>query len=272
MTAVDEIRTVGYDMAFDIYPYYPNMAGLLWRAGIPERFGFTTGGRGALYTGTVPWVDDRCHIAEKQARLIRSAFVGRGDIDSPPPTLALPSAASISAVEQLLQHRGIAGDYVILHAGSGARARLWPISSWRALAERLAATTSVVLTGVGVVEEEAARTISADVPRCFNLTGQLDWQNLNALVAGASVVVSGETSLGHLAAARRIPCVAIYSGITDTREWRPLGAPEIPLTVLSAAVQCAPCYRTAGCATMDCVRGVSAADVAQAVESILTIR
>jgi ADP-heptose:LPS heptosyltransferase len=267
-TALDEIRAVGYDTAFDIYPYYPNMAGLLWRAGIPRRFGFSTGGHGALYTDTIPWLDDRCHIAEKQARLVRSAFAKSEPSAPLSPALPEPSTESVSAVEELLQRSGVGPGYVILHAGSGAVARLWPVSAWRALAERLVATRPVVLTGVGPAEEATARTIAAELPGCFDFTGKLDWPRLNALVARAAAVVAGETSLGHLAAARRIPGVAIYSGITDTREWRPLGARDVPLTVLSAPVPCAPCYRAAGCATMDCVRGVSVDDVVRAVESI----
>jgi heptosyltransferase-2 len=271
-TALSEIREVGYDIAFDIYPYYPNMAGLLWRAEIPRRYGFSTGGRGALYTATIPWVDDRCHIAEKQARLIRSAFAEHATPGISAPTLAPPSSESSAGVARMLEQQGVGAGYVILHAGSGVAARLWPVSSWRALAERVAGKNPVVLTGVGAAEEEVAHAIAAGLPNCFNFTGRLDWQQLNALVAGAAIVVSGETSLGHLAAARRVPGVAIYSGITDTREWRPLGGVHVPLTVLSAPVPCAPCFRGDGCATMDCVRGVSVDDVARAIQSILETR
>ena len=177
---------VGYDVAFDIYPYYPNMAGLLWRAGIPRRFGFATGGRGALYTATIP-LDRRSLPHRREAGAPHPICVSRSRTRrAAAPTLLAAVGRSRRRRRTVLRTHGVAGDYVILHVGSGATARLWPVSSWRALARRLAATRPVVLTGVGAGEEEAARTIAADVPNCFNLTGRLDWQQLEALVAGAA--------------------------------------------------------------------------------------
>src|SRR4030095_3015555 len=49
-TALREIRSARYDAAVDLYAYYPNMAWLMWRAGIPVRVGYRSGGYGPLYT------------------------------------------------------------------------------------------------------------------------------------------------------------------------------------------------------------------------------
>jgi ADP-heptose:LPS heptosyltransferase len=271
--ARSEIERTHYDVGLDLYPYYPNMAGLFWRAGVPRRIGFATGGRAALYTGVAAWIDDRSHIAEKHLRLTQLAFPGVEGSSATVPRLAPPSEMANRAVAAFLTGHGLdlAEPFVILHAGAGAPVRMWPIDSWRELASRLTRAVPVILTGAGAPEEAAAVTIAAGMDRCINAVGKLDWRQMEALVARAAVVVAGETSIGHLAAAHRTPGVAIYTGITDTREWRPLGSPDVPLTVLSRAVPCAPCYRPDGCATMDCVRGVTVEEVERAIRSILAL-
>jgi ADP-heptose:LPS heptosyltransferase len=267
--AVSEISAVGYDIAFDLYPYYPNMAGVLWRAGVPRRYGFTSAGRKALYTTALEWIDDRCHISEKQVRLLRCAYPQIDDSRTPAPRLALPRDEMRASTAQMLSARGVAGPYVILHAGVGDATRSWPVPAWRELAERLTRTSDVVLTGAGAAELAAADVIGSGLPQCLNLAGKLDWRSLEAVVERAAVVVAGETSLGHLAAAHRTPGVAIYSGITDTREWRPLGNPAVPLVVLSAAVSSTSCYRPSEYGDTNPMRGVTVDQVLAAVEQIL---
>jgi len=42
--AVAGIKDVGYDIAIDLYPYFPNAAGILSDAAVPIRIGYTSGG------------------------------------------------------------------------------------------------------------------------------------------------------------------------------------------------------------------------------------
>ncbi|HEY4304169.1 MAG TPA: glycosyltransferase family 9 protein [Gemmatimonadaceae bacterium] len=267
------ISDVGYDIAVDLYPYYPNMAGLLWRSGIARRVGFASGGRAPLYTAASEWIDDRSHISEKQLRLLRTALPELDGAAAPAPRLAPPTATATQTVGALLASNSVAtgSRYVILHPGAGMATRLWPVASWRELAQRVSSVVPVVLTGVGLAEQVAAGTIAQGLDGCVNLVDQLNWRQLEALVANAAVVVAGETSVGHLAAAHRTPGVGIYTGITDTREWRPLGAPAVPMAILSAPVPCAPCYRANGCEAMTCVRDIPVNRVLTEVFRILDL-
>ena len=70
--------------------------------------------------------------------------------------------------------------------------------------------------------EVAAR---AGLPPDAVLAGRTDLLGLAALVAGARLVVCGDTGVGHLATAYRTPSVLLF-GPTPPAEWGPPDRPE----------------------------------------------
>ena len=262
--AIDELRGIGYDAAFDLYPYYPNMAGVLRESGIPIRAGFVTGGRGSYYTHPLAWVDDRVHVAEKQARLVRSVLTDVA-VDTP-----LPSAIPTLSDAKGRDLRGVGTRFAILHPGAGVHTKDWPIERWQTLARELASRgVSVVFTGAGDAECRRCDALAKEIPGSMSLAGTLDWAGLTRLVEAASVVVSGDTSVAHLAAALRTPNVVLYSGINPISEWRPLNHPDVPMSTLTEDVPCAPCFRGCGCPTMECVRGIAVERVVAEIDRVL---
>ena len=267
-SALAEIRRVGYDAAIDMYMYYPNMAGLLWGAGIPVRVGWTSGGYGPLYTHPVDWSDREEHTAEQQARLVRVLVPELGDMPAPryelPP---VPRDAALRA-ETVLREAGLQpGRYVVVHTGPGSPLREWPAASWRQLAERLTADGHrLAFTGSGIEQACRIADITRDLPGCVDLCNRLDWQGFVHAITCADAVVAVETVATHVAAAVGTPCVAIWSGIGRMSHWRPRSE---ECTVLIGSVPCAPCFRSRGCEAMSCVRDVSVDAVAQALRSHL---
>lgn len=271
--ALREVHAVGYDLAFDLYPYYPNMAGILWRAGIGRRVGFTSGGRSALYTDALDWADDRVHIATKHARLIAHVVAAASADEFVPATIAPTPADVAHRVDALLVERRVGTGYVVLHAGAGTRVKDWPLTQWRLLSERLAGVgRRLVFTGASVAERAFAARLARELPASVSLAGELQWPEMTHVVRKAAAVVSGDTSVAHLAAAVRTPAVVLYSGINPLSEWHPLADPAIPMQLLTHDVACAPCFRRDGCATMSCIRDVSVDDVMAAVERLVDAR
>ncbi len=272
-TAVAEMRAAHYDVAFDLYPYYPNMAGVLWRAGIPRRAGFVTGGRGALYTVAAPWIDDRAHVAEQHARLVRRLIVDLAHATPLPYHVERPDAEDARRIRQVLAEHGLGDGYIVLHPGSGARKKDWPLEHWQELARRLIDDgRRIVLTGAGADEMAAASRIAAALPGCVNLCGAVDWSELTEVIHAADVVVCGDTSVAHLAAAMARPHVVLYSGINPIEEWRPLPPDGVPSALLTNPVPCAPCFRGDGCESMACVRGITVDRAIAAVDAMLPAR
>jgi ADP-heptose:LPS heptosyltransferase len=264
--ALREIRAVGYDVAVDLYMYYPNMAGLLWRAGIPVRIGYTSGGYGPLYTHPVDWSDGERHTVEQQASLLRVLAPVLTDAVAAPYRVPEVPPAARNRAEAILRDAGIAsGTYLVVHMASGSALREWPREKWRQLSERLTANGQhLVFTGSGDAQWTAAEHVTRSLSHCTNLCGQLGWHEFVHVVKSAELVVCVETVAAHIAAAVGTPCVALWTGIARLSHWRPLDADTV---VLSNPVPCAPCFRSRGCASMSCIRDLTVDTVLEAVRS-----
>jgi lipopolysaccharide heptosyltransferase II len=220
--ALREIRAVGYDAAVDLDIYYPNMAGLLWRAGIPVRIGYTSGGYGPLYTDPVDWSDGELHTTEQQALLLRRLAPALGDTAALSYHVPEVPFAARHRAESALRAAGVAaGDYLVVHMGSGSPLREWPREKWRDLAERLTADGHcLVFTGSGDPQRQAADDVIRGLRQCTNLCEHLGWHEFIHVVKCAKVVVCVETVASHVASAVGTPCVALWTGITRLSHWR----------------------------------------------------
>jgi ADP-heptose:LPS heptosyltransferase len=252
--ALREIRDARYDAAIDTAAYYPNFARIVWRAGIPTRVGFTSGGEGPLYTHPVPWTEGR-HAARDALALLRELAPGYDDGGDLSYDLSAVAPDGRARVEALLARAGTRpGDYVVLHAGAGHPRKEWPIDRWRSVARSLAdAGVPLVLTGAGSEQLRAADELERAVPEALNLSDRLTWPEFRAVIAGARLLLSVDTVAMHLAGASGVPCVALMTGIDRPERWNPLGGHA---TILTAPVPCAPCFRSRGCGEMSCVRDI----------------
>lgn len=267
-SAFRSIAAERYDVAIDSYPFFPNMAGVLWRSRIPVRIGYASGGFGPLYTNAVEWVDDREHIAKKQRRLT-ALLVGERLLAVEPAYALSPDSTDVTArVDGLFPTNGVRA-VILLHPGSGSVQKDWPLTHWVELATELAAreNTRVILTGAGARDAEIARQIAAAVPAVESFVDRLSWGEFVGVVRRASLVISGDTSAAHVAAAVGTPHVTLFTGINDAAEFRPLSNRTV---VLSYEVSCAPCFRGAGCATMACIRQIAPNHVLRTAVALLS--
>jgi ADP-heptose:LPS heptosyltransferase len=260
---------VKYDLAIDLYPFFPTMAGLMWRAAIPARAGFTSGGGGPLHTHRLDWQDDRAHVTTKQRRLIDVVLPpGKESPSGIRYSLTPVSAEAREHARNRLAALNVVGDYAVIHPGAGAALKGWVVDRWRDVAAQLSAEgLGVVLTGSGVEEKTLAQSIAKGIDGCVDVVGMTTWSEFVNIVSGARVAISPDTATAHVAAAMGTPCVVLFSGINDLREWMPIGSRVVPLI---NAVPCAPCFRKHGCATMSCVRDISADVVASEALKLAT--
>jgi ADP-heptose:LPS heptosyltransferase len=122
-------------------------------------------------------------------------------------------------------------DAVIMHPGAKAEARRWPVSRFAEVARGLdVAGHRVVITGSA---SERTRCLAvaglAGLGQDSVVAGELDLGGLAALVAGARLVVSGDTGIAHLASAYATPSVILF-GPTSPERWGPPA--KNPATVL----------------------------------------
>jgi ADP-heptose:LPS heptosyltransferase len=264
--AMREIKAVGYDLAIDLYPYFPNSIPLLFAAGIPARLGWTSGGFGALLTHALDWQYAHEHVVEWHKKLIDMIQPCRAHT-----ALARPELYSSEQIreqwEKIAREHGIPRGYVALHVGSGGVHRRWPKENWKYLAKLcLESGWSIVLLGYGEDEERACGDIAAVSTAITDLSGKLSWPLMAEAIGRSALLVGLESASSHIAAARDVPSVSIYTGISHPTVFRPFH----PMSrVVIHPTACSPCHLSRGCEGMECVRLTSPQTVFSEIQSLM---
>ncbi|MET9503415.1 glycosyltransferase family 9 protein [Streptomyces sp. NPDC006622] len=116
---------------------------------------------------------------------------------------------------------------VVVHPGAESAARRWPAERYAALARTLRAEGHRVVVTGGPAEDALVLDVAgrAGLPGRDALRGGLPFGELSALVAGAALVVSGDTGLAHLAVAHATPSVTLCGPVAP-RLWGPPRSPR----------------------------------------------
>ncbi len=153
------------------------------------------------------------------------------------------TADDAETAETFLRQHGIetGQPFAVLAPMTTWPSRCWPAERYAALGDRLASKIGgpVVLIGSArPTEQEAIAGIMAQMQsRPIRAAGVLSFRQMAALIARASVLVSGDTGPMHVAAAVGTPFVALF-GPTPAQGRAPLaGRGE----VLQKPVPCGPC-------------------------------
>jgi ADP-heptose:LPS heptosyltransferase len=163
---------------------------------------------------------------------------------------------------------GLGGSrYVVVHPGASVPARAWGPERCRELVELLAARGHrVLVTGAPAERELTARVAGAHGE---DWGGRTSLGGLAHLLAGARVVVVGNTGPAHLAAAVGTPVASLFAPTVPAVRWAPYGVPH---RLLHVDVPCAGC-RARACPVPGhpCLEGLSTAEVAAAAEELALV-
>ncbi|RFS82569.1 glycosyltransferase family 9 protein [Actinomadura spongiicola] len=175
-------------------------------AALPPRRLLAFACAGAGHADGPAWDPDEHEVA-RWCRLVSSyGFAADpGDLDLPAPAGPSPAPGA-----------------VVVHPGAAFPARRWPADRFAAVAAALRdGGERVVVTG-GPGETALARRVVdlAGLPVEADLSGRTRLTELAALVAGARLVVCGDTGVAHLATAYRTPSVLLF-GPTPPARWGP---------------------------------------------------
>ena len=231
-------------------------------AGIPERVGFVGEARFGML--------NRWRWGEKAL----PRFIDKNA------ALALPDGAPLPAewpVPQLQVPPGEAERWrqinglgttsaVALAPGSVGASKRW---TYYPQAARLLAEQGLDVWVVGGPGEKALATeiVAAGGPRVRDLSGA-DLRNGILAMAAASVAISNDSGLMHIAAALGTPTMGIF-GPTSPYHWAPLNG--LAATVLTkTSVPCQPCHRPV-CTMNDhrCMRDIPASNVVEIAQRVL---
>ena len=155
--------------------------------------------------------------------------------------------------------------YVVVHPGASVPARAWSAERHRALVTALAEDGRRVIVTGG--PDERALTESVAGVDGVDLGGRTRLADLAVVLAGACVVVAGNTGPAHLAAAVGTPVVSLFAPTVPASRWRPWGVPHVLLGTQD--IDCAGC-RARVCPFDDhpCLADVDVSDVVDAVDRL----
>lgn len=276
------LRARGYDVAIDFHGG-PRGSLLTWLSRARVRIGYRITGRGWMYTRCVdrPRALRPRHSVENQWDLL-------GPLDIPPPDaslfpvemIAAPDAAATVAARLARAGVGPTDCLVVVHVSAGNPFRRWPIPSFAALITRLVskdARRRVIVTSGPSEGHAAGRAISqaralldaADRDRVVSC-GDFSLDELRVLLDRAALYIGGDSGPLHIAAATRVPIVALYGPTLPARSapWR---APNLIAEAIEVdGLPCRPCDQRV-CAPGDfrCLTWIRPEQVVAAAERAL---
>jgi len=208
----------------------------VWRAGIPERWGYATDGRGLLLTR-------RCPVPEavrgrSQVYYYRAMLEGLGIATGGPPDASLRCPEEWRARgAQLL---GDGEEWIGVNPGAFyGSAKRWLPERFGAAADRVARRVGarVVLVG-GPQERPLAEAIAEGMEAPVRvLCGGTTLAELVGVLSRLRLLLTNDSGPMHVAAALGVPLVAVF-GSTDWRETSPVGSAS---RVVREPAHCAPC-------------------------------
>ncbi|WP_394782010.1 lipopolysaccharide heptosyltransferase II [Undibacterium sp.] len=261
-----DLKQRGYVDAY-VLPNTLKFALIPWFAGIRNRVGYKGESRYGLIN--VMHHDDPLH--PRAMVPFYAALAGVPDAKAP---VGLPRPAlSVSAqqIAPVLDKLNLKSNKPLLAFSPGAEfgnAKRWPTSHFAQLANTVLADNpdvQIVLLGSGkddVVCEEV-RTLA---PAVRNLAGRTTLDEAVALIAQASVMVSNDSGLLHIASALNRPVIAIY-GPTDPDHAPPFA--DVARS-LSLRLACSPCkQRECPLGHHDCMQKLGSEMVWQELQPML---
>jgi heptosyltransferase-1 len=173
------------------------------------------------------------HVIEQNLSVVEAVLRVTGNaqprnpfpVEHSPVDLPWDSQAEVR-VGRRLEESGVS-DFAILNPGAGWGAKRWPAERYGEVALGLAAQGLKSILNYGPGEEELANAAQA-ASQGAALAMSLNLTELIALTRRARLFIGGDTGPLHLAAALRVPVVAIY-GPTDPARNGPFGTRSVVL-------------------------------------------
>lgn len=268
---VRRIRAGGYEACF-VLDRSPLISLLPYLGGVPQRVGLDSQGRGFSLTVGVP-VAGLKHEADLYLDTVRAVGIEVNE----PRLEFYPTEEDRRCVAEMINKRRGDAQLIVIHPAGGSNpgtilaAKRWPPQRFAALADRLTEERGAQVLLVGGPDDGPIAAAIKDGMRqepC-DLTGQLTFGQLGALLERCDLFIGHDTGAMHLAVAVGAPVVAIF-GPSDPRMYGPYGGKSVPLW---HDVGCNPCLLRgrwdSACRQFKCIEAVTVEEVWQAATAFL---
>lgn len=157
--------------------------------------------------------------------------------------------------------------FIAVNPSAGGDTRRWPVEKFAELCSRLAERSIVVLIGSSLFKDMSAAIVkSCASGNVIDLTGKTTIHQLAYVCSRASLVVSADTGVLHIASYMDAPVIGLF-GAGDERRYGPWSKQS---RAVFSPVRCRPCSH-AQCETgrVECMHTITVDDVMDAAQSFL---
>lgn len=260
------VRSLRFEMAV-LFQNAIEAALIARLAGIKIRIGYNTDGRGFLLSHSVVRGKEvlKLHQVEYYLTVLRA--LGWDAPTKDPGLRASPE--SVTRARSLLSSRGIQDHDLVVGLSPGAAygpAKRWPVERFAAIGDRAIRDWGAKVVVIGTEKEKALgeTLISATAPGAVNFCGMTGIGDALALIKRCRLFVSNDSGLMHVAAALKVPTVAIF-GSTDSVATGPRGKNA---RVVKQDLECSPCLKPECSSGYRCLLAVQPEDVWREMEKL----
>ncbi len=239
-------------------------AWLFFRAGLRQRWGYARDFRSFLLTRAVKTPRKKLHQRDYYLHLLKALGL---------PTefkeLFLPLGEETINQAKILLNELKDKAFIVLAPGAAyGPAKMWPKEYYKDLANFLVKLGFAVIVVGSSKEKDIGNFIKNGKKEIYNLCGKTDLTEVAGILSLAKAFISNDSGLMHLAAALKIPQIAIF-GSTDPEKTGPLNPKAI---VLKKDLPCSPCFkRTCKYEHYKCLRDITPEEVLKNIYKILPI-
>jgi len=261
------LRQNKYDKAFVLKRSFSSAA-LAFLAGIKERIGFNTEGRGFLLTKRILYVKNR-HEIECFLDVLKADGISARDnhLEN------WISPKSEEKIQDIMSNYDLSEKQkVLIHATSGNINKQWAIENFAKVIEYLSneKNTRVFFTGTAKdsdVYDKILNLINTELQnKPINLCGELSIQDSTALINKMDFVVGCDSGTLHIAASLNIPVIGIY-GPMNPKKWRAWGEIHRPIYL---DLPCIPCELRKKCdKNYACIKNITPEMVIKEINSLI---
>jgi ADP-heptose:LPS heptosyltransferase len=264
---VDYLRNLKFDVSLGFHPDIL-VNSLPCRAGIPFRIGYGFRGTGIFLN--VSLSDDRLRRVRHE---VESALEVTAKINAKPKDKALSIAvhnkSEIFAERFFRENELVSGPVVAIHPGSRQEYIRWSKERFAQVADRLAQEKKVKILLLGSSDEAGlVNEVRSLMKEKSTVAVNLKLADLISVIKRCSLFIGNSTGPMHIAAALKVPVVAIFGNIhpkDSFQEWGPWGSGNI---IINKDLGCLDCH-PGDCPDYLCYSAVTVEDVFGAVIGLL---
>ncbi len=217
-----EIKRLKFDIVFNFHPTNRNHL-LAFLSGIRERVGYDIK-IGSLNNLKIEHKKQRSERSEAEYNfdLLKRAGFNRVELNQ----YLKPDKDALDWVDKELKEKTVE-HFVIIHPGASCRSKLWELSNFVELSNRIYNQSNLsVIFVLGPDDTEIEKKLSKDLNFKFPVYFNISLERLIALISKASFMISNDSGPMHIADSLAKPLIAVFgrnqTGLSYKR-WGPLG-------------------------------------------------